>query len=419
LKSEKPELSEQQQQTLRDQAITELAPGTLLHDFAVLLDFIAANDLVATGLHQLLPLAALPALNSRLANPLTLKLQRPVQKSYPHINGLFLLGRATGLLRVIRQPKAAHLRLDAAAFEAWQPLNPTERYFTLLEAYLLHASPEMIGERGGWRDLPGLGHECKVILERIGAKGIRVPRGKSSNNYVYKVWLHHFALLELFGFVRIKPGPALPGQGWNIAEVQQNPFGQAMMMIIARAQASYFGELFSAEWEDEPEPVAPPEFNRYQADFQPYFPAWQRRYTLADQARFTEGVYQFKVSLGKIWRRIAIPATASLDELSGAILKAVDFDNDHLHCFEYKNRFGVTARVNHPAMDEPPYSHEVRVGDLPLAPGDTMEYIFDFGDNWEFQVLLENIAPPDKKLKRARLLEAKGKAPQQYPDWEE
>jgi hypothetical protein len=57
------------------------------------------------------------------------------------------------------------------------------------------------------------------------------------------------------------------------------------------------------------------------------------------------------------------------------------------------------------------------VGELPLAPGDTLEYTFDFGDNWKFQLALESIAPPDKKLKRARIIESRGKAPQQYPDW--
>lgn len=431
MKSEKTELSEKQQQLLLTQEITELTPGTLLHDFAVLLDFVAAHDLVATGQHQMLPLAALEPLNARLAKPLTLDLKRPLLKSFPHIGGLFLLARAAGFLLSVPhpngQPNGKFLRLDAAAFEQWQTLNLTERYFTLLETYLAHAMPEMIGERMSWMDMPGMRNDCVMVWERIGPKGIQVPEGKASDNLIYKVWLHHFALLELFGFIHIKSAPPLPGKGWNITQVRQTPFGEAMITVIKRGTADYLSHLLNKDWEEEEEeteeteeaPSAPLVFNLYQPDFQLYFPAWQCSLVQDEQRVFTDGVYQFKVSLGKIWRRIAIPATETLVDLSDAILKAVKFDNDHLHCFEYKNRFGVTTRVNHDALDEGPYTHQVRVGDLPLAPGAVLKYTFDFGDNWQFEILLESIVPPDKKLKHARLLESNGKAPEQYPSWEE
>ena len=53
-----------------------------------------------------------------------------------------------------------------------------------------------------------------------------------------------------------------------------------------------------------------------------------------------EGIYVFKVSLGSIWARIAIPSGNTLDELSTSILDAFAFDYDHLYQFTYKNRFG-------------------------------------------------------------------------------
>ena len=42
-----------------------------------------------------------------------------------------------------------------------------------------------------------------------------------------------------------------------------------------------------------------------------------------------------------------------------------------------------------------------------------MTYLYDFGDNWKFQVLLERNEPADKKLKRSKLLEFHGKRPSQ------
>jgi len=43
-----------------------------------------------------------------------------------------------------------------------------------------------------------------------------------------------------------------------------------------------------------------------------------------------------------------------------------------------------------------------------------MKYIFDFGDNWQFDILLEAIDPPNPKVKEAKIIESHGKAPRQY-----
>jgi hypothetical protein len=74
-------------------------------------------------------------------------------------------------------------------------------------------------------------------------------------------------------------------------------------------------------------------------------------------------------------------------------------------------------------MELPPFADQVRIGDLPLEPGASMTYLYDFGDNWEFDVQLEAINPPDNKIKKAKILEIHGDAPQQYwsedDDWDQ
>jgi hypothetical protein len=47
-----------------------------------------------------------------------------------------------------------------------------------------------------------------------------------------------------------------------------------------------------------------------------------------------------------------------------------------------------------------------------------MEYLFDFGDNWEFQLQLEEIKS-DRRSGYGEIIASEGKAPEQYPDWEE
>ena len=101
------------------------------------------------------------------------------------------------------------------------------------------------------------------------------------------------------------------------------------------------------------------------------------------------------------------------------ILDAFDFDYDHLYEFSYRNAFGAREGVYHPYMDEEPSAEEVRVGDLPLAVGTVMDYVYDFGDNWEFECKLERIEASGEAPARPEIVEKRGEAPAQYPGWED
>ena len=87
--------------------------------------------------------------------------------------------------------------------------------------------------------------------------------------------------------------------------------------------------------------------------------------------------------------------------------------------FSYRNRFGILEHIRHPYMDDPPYASEVLVGELTLRPGNVMRYLYDFGDNWRFDVKLERIEPADAKITSPVLLESRGEAPKQYGAWDE
>ena len=53
----------------------------------------------------------------------------------------------------------------------------------------------------------------------------------------------------------------------------------------------------------------------------------------------------------------------------------------------------------------------MRIGDVPLRPGASITYLYDFGDRWTFDVRLERIAPVDRAMRKARILETHGEAP--------
>jgi len=73
----------------------------------------------------------------------------------------------------------------------------------------------------------------------------------------------------------------------------------------------------------------------------------------------------------------------------------------------------------HPYMEEAPSTEEVKVGDLQLMPGDTLTYLFDFGDRWLFEIQLERIDTPDAEVDSLAVLQSYGKTPEQYPVWDE
>jgi hypothetical protein len=406
-------LTEAQAQLLREQVIDDTHPGTILRDFQAVLDYVGPQGVKSAGKYNLLPIETLTDLDQRLTRPLRLKLKRPQVRSHPYLLGLNLLLRATGLGRVEGTGAKSRLGLASEVLASWNTLNPTERYFTLLEAWLRVSTPEMVGERerrGGGALL-----ECLGVWHHTPAAGKMFDLSHPQDVYLFPLGraFYHLALLDLFGLMEVEH-PRTPVQPWCPAGLKHLPFGDAVFSLL--------GEKFAFTWRgaDDEDEEAPGDvtFGRWQPIFQPYFPEWRNNLVVPGvEAR--GGIFVFRAALGKARRLIAIPARLTLDDLAGAILDSVDFDDDHLYEFTYRDRFGAEMTVTHPYCEDPPFTSDVTVGEVPLSPGQSMTFLFDFGDNWRFDVRLERIDPPDKKLKAPRVLESHGKAPQQYPNWEE
>ncbi|NER00566.1 MAG: plasmid pRiA4b ORF-3 family protein [Cyanothece sp. SIO2G6] len=155
--------------------------------------------------------------------------------------------------------------------------------------------------------------------------------------------------------------------------------------------------------------------NELQPLFQPYFPEWQQSLGIV-RPESHDGVYVFKVTLHEAVRWIAMSSDQSLFELSQLILEAVKFDNDHLDLFRYRLPSGGYTQVHHPYSQESPSSDEVLIRDLGLTVGGSLTYIFDFGDNWRFDVQIEAIDEGDRRSNYTEVIRSEGTAPEQYPD---
>ena len=120
-------------------------------------------------------------------------------------------------------------------------------------------------------------------------------------------------------------------------------------------------------------------------------------------------IYQFKVTLldiaPPIWRRIQVPAVYSFWDLHVAIQDAMGWQDYHLHQFRIKDpQTGDVAKIGIPGdelfEDKPDVpGWEVSISDYFPNPGSRADYLYDFGDGWEHDVVLEDIVSREAKKK--------------------
>jgi hypothetical protein len=106
-------------------------------------------------------------------------------------------------------------------------------------------------------------------------------------------------------------------------------------------------------------------------------------------------IYQVKVGLRgakpPIWRRLEVPADVDLAELHTILQVAFDWDDSHLHVFETPyGRFGIADRdLDHRAEES------VTLGQVAPGVGSKLRYTYDFGDDWEHEILVEKVLEAD------------------------
>jgi hypothetical protein len=404
-------LSEAAIALLQDLRITPTTPGPIVQDFDALLERINAEGIPVSNTQHQISLKILPDLNAQLSQPIQIDLKRPQQKSYPNLYGLYLLLRVTGLTQIHSTGKTPKLVINPDRYAAWQTLNPTEKYFTLLEAWLIRGDLELLGE-----DRNPLNEGSRVL--RAWADLSKQP--KTYRNYAeqdrlnYWPGFHNLTLMQMFGWVELVCPRPDAGKGWRVKQVKPTPIGDAIATV---ALSAYYDQEF--HWASEDDFTLP--WGDFQPYFQPYFPEWQQNLPALQPSAHQTGTYIFKVSLGKIWRRLSISSEMTLEALGDLIRESVNFDSDHLDLFSFKDAMGRTVEIHSPHNDwrEGKATDEVLVGDLPLQPGMAMTYLFDFGDCWTFNVQLEEIQPGKPKRGCNKILERHGKAPEQYPNWDE
>lgn len=103
-----------------------------------------------------------------------------------------------------------------------------------------------------------------------------------------------------------------------------------------------------------------------------------------------------------VWRRLTLPDTLTFWELHFALQLAFGWENAHL--FEFRTGRGSindfltgTPPVQPGEEDDMPEwwrdPRQVNVGEILRAPKDKVSYVYDMGDHWEHQLVVEKAEP--------------------------
>ncbi|HEY5038211.1 MAG TPA: plasmid pRiA4b ORF-3 family protein [bacterium] len=111
----------------------------------------------------------------------------------------------------------------------------------------------------------------------------------------------------------------------------------------------------------------------------------------------TKSIFQLKVTLKDInpplWRQLLVSPSTTLFELHDVLQLAMGWTDSHLHEFIKGDDHFQPPDPNPDPFNETEYtdSRDVPLSRVLFKPGDHLDYLYDFGDAWEHDIVLEEI----------------------------
>jgi hypothetical protein len=138
--------------------------------------------------------------------------------------------------------------------------------------------------------------------------------------------------------------------------------------------------------------------------------------------------YNFKVNpvgARRTWRKIEIRGDQTLHDLSKAIFKAFDFEEWHLYSFFMSGRaWDASTEYAGPnsgrniGFKKPRSAKSAEIESFGLEPKTRFLYLFDYGDEWRFEVQFTGKTASEDNARYPRITDRKGESPPQYPEEE-
>lgn len=122
-------------------------------------------------------------------------------------------------------------------------------------------------------------------------------------------------------------------------------------------------------------------------------------------------VHTIKVTLAgsrpPIWRRLQVPSATTLHTLHQVLQAVFGWEDYHMWVFETPSgRYGVADRELQIGN-----ATAKRLDQIAPRPKDRFSYTYDFGDNWEHDILVETVTDPEPAITYPRCLTGRRACP--------
>lgn len=125
-------------------------------------------------------------------------------------------------------------------------------------------------------------------------------------------------------------------------------------------------------------------------------------------------IYRLKITLKhikpSIWRRIEVPSDVRLDDLAETILRVMGWHGGHLMCFEID---GTEYHLDHESVRDlgGKLMRNAKLDKCMTAEKQKAVFTYDFGDDWQHEILLEKISGPEPNATYPRCTDGKRNCP--------
>jgi Plasmid pRiA4b ORF-3-like protein len=133
---------------------------------------------------------------------------------------------------------------------------------------------------------------------------------------------------------------------------------------------------------------------------------------MAAASNMDERIFQIKITLigvskPPIWRRVLVPAGIRLDRFHETIQAAMGWLGYHMHVF--------SAEAGDYGSADPELGHRderrITLAQVLEEPGDRLIYTYDFGDDWDHELVLEQELQAEHGAVHPRCVAGKGACP--------
>jgi hypothetical protein len=436
-----------------DYIINEKDISSTIQDFEALCEYIAANKVALTATRALGKKACF-ALNSRMAYPAPNVKETDQMKEYPSIALYLSIALEAGLIEPGRGKKSAAIMTDA--YRAFGKMNGYSKYLFLFLAWMRYTDIEALYAREALGRLLDA-YQFDAFFEHVG----KMPQPAVISTKAFgdadifddeqivqtfmEGCLTILCHLRCFGIIGYDDED-VENPGTYRAFIRKVNITEPGIALSSACYTRRFTWVNMLERErvknnDDDIEIFENDFDRNRPGSPGFLKPFLARFPEKEideeaisallfprtEASAYRMIYEFQVSLDSdCYRVIECGGDDTFDDLHLAIQNAFLFDNDHLYAFFMDGKRWSRRSIHSPYSEEPPFADEVCIGEARMRPKQKILYLFDFGDQWVFEVKLLSIREGEPDFNRPFVTKSVGEAPEQYPsedywddDWDD